>query len=112
MRSVFFGFFLTLSSIPAVTNPFAQRGSDLIEDKWISLSKRGEHARRRTDIANLDYFGARSLGGRSPQNHWSGDSGCAEELDHIATAPQFASRIRRSHCLATYIRPQAWKLGI
>src|SRR4029077_729586 len=47
-------------------DPFAQCSSDLIEDKWISLGKSGEHSGWRTDMANLDYFGTRSLGGRSP----------------------------------------------
>jgi hypothetical protein len=32
---------LDLVAYPAFTIPFHQRGSDLIEDKWISLGKRG-----------------------------------------------------------------------
>ncbi len=48
-------------------------------------------------MANLDYFRASSLGGRPAQNHWSGDSGCAEQFNHIATAPQFVSRISSAH---------------
>jgi hypothetical protein len=78
---------LDLVAYPAVSNPFRQRGSDLVENKWIRLSNRRQHSGLRTDMADLDYFRASSVGGRSAQNHWSGDRGCAEELDHIATAP-------------------------
>src|SRR5260221_6360768 len=48
-------------------------------------------------MANLDYFRGSSVGGCSPQNHWPGESGCAQELDHIAAAPQFVSRIFGAH---------------
>jgi hypothetical protein len=54
-----------------------------------NAGNRSENSGLRTDIANLDYFRATSVGGRSVQNRGSGDSGCAEELDYIATTPQF-----------------------
>jgi hypothetical protein len=34
-----------------------------------------------------------SVGGRSQQNHWSGEFRCAEQLHHIAVTPQFVSSI-------------------
>jgi hypothetical protein len=76
-----------LVAYPAVSNPFRQRGSDLVEDKWIRLRNGGEHARWRTYMTNLNHFRGSGPGHRSLENGWAGDSGCALELDQIAATP-------------------------
>src|SRR5260221_6341571 len=78
---------LDFVAYPAVSNSFGQHSANLVEDKWISLGKRGECPGLRADMADLDYFRTSNFGARSAQNHGSGDSGCAEAFNYIAAPP-------------------------
>src|SRR4029077_1901942 len=90
---------LDFVAFPTVSNSFGQHTANLVEDEWISLGKRGECSGLWADMADLDYFRASSVGRHSSRNDWSSDSSCAQQLYHIATAPQFVSRILSAHCL-------------
>src|SRR5260221_5065631 len=87
MRLAIFTNNCALLPSPAVSNSFGQHSANLVEDKWISLGKRGECPGLRADMADLDYFRTSNFGARSAQNHGSA----------IAVAPRHLITSRRLH---------------
>jgi hypothetical protein len=68
-----------------------------MENKGVSLCKRGESTSRRGDMADLNYVGSGGSGVRTAKNDRSSNCRCAERFDQVATAPQSIRGVGGAH---------------
>src|SRR5258708_8769172 len=80
-----------------IVNSFGNSISNLIENKGVSLCKRGESTSLRGDMADLNYFGSSGSGSRAAKNYRSSNCRCAERFDQVATAPQSIRGVGGAH---------------